>query len=379
MFKSSIPLGRIAGVPVGAHWSVLVIMVLLTELLAIRVLAPAVPGQPAWVYWAVAAGTAVTFMASLLAHEVTHALVGRHFRLRTKRITLWLLGGAAEFDAEPPTPKADALVALSGPLTSLVLGGVCYGLAEVAARLGFSWLLVTALAWLAFTNGVLAAFNLLPATPLDGGRVLRAVVWKRTGDREHGVSAAARSGRFVGGGLVVLGVLPMLYGRFDLLLMAFVGWFIMTAASTESVPGQLSGLRVADVMTPDPVVAPGWWTVHAFLDRVAANSPHRVFPVVSFEGKATGLVSLGELTRVPPDARSRTRIDKACRQLAAAPSAHPDDRLDKVAFGASPRLGRDLILVVLDERVVGVISPNDIARAIELRALDQPVRRNIPG
>jgi Zn-dependent protease len=378
MLKSSIPLGRLAGIPVGAHWSVLIIMVILTELLATRVLAPAAPGQPMWVYWLAAAATAVVFMASLLAHELTHALVGRHFQLRTKRITLWLLGGVAQFDTEPPTPKADALVALSGPLTSLMLGGLSYGLAELTARLSLSWLLVTALAWIAFTNGVLAVFNLLPATPLDGGRVLRAIVWKRTGNRDRAVEIAARSGRVVGGILIVVGLLPVFYGRLDFLPTALVGWFIMTAAATESVAGQLSGLRAAEVMTPDPTVAPGWWTVPAFLDRVAAGSPYRVFPVVTFEGKAAGVVSLVDLVRVPPEARPHTRIDKACRQLAATPRAHPDDRLDKVAFGTALRHGRDLVLVVQDEHVAGVISPADIARAVELHALGQPVHGRIP-
>ncbi len=366
MFKSSIPLGRIAGIPVGAHWSVLIIMALLADLLATGVLEPVEPGRPAWVYWLVAAATAVVFLASLVAHEVAHALTARRFRLRTKSITLWMLGGVAQFDSEPPTPKADALVAVSGPLTSLALGGVAYGMAELASRLGLSVMLVAALVWIAFTNGILAVFNLLPATPLDGGRVLRALVWKRTGDRQRAVEAAARSGQAV------------FYGRFDLLPTAVVGWFVMMAATAESAAGRLSGLRAADVMRSDPTVAPGWWTVRAFLDHVAAGSPHRVFPVVTFEGKAAGVVCLADLTRLTAEARMYTRIDKACRGLTAAPAVRPDDQLDKIAFGSGLRQGRDLVLVVRDERVVGVIGPNDIARAIELRALGEPLHGRTP-
>ena len=173
-FGTGIPLGHYGGVRVDAHWSVLVIVALLTELLAASVLPDAAPHHSRAAYIGIAAAGAVVFLAGLLAHELAHALVARHYGMPVQRITLWMLGGMTELGGEPPSPRADALVAAAGPATSLVLGGGFAGLAWLAG----GGLLGSALAWLAVVNVFLGVFNLLPGAPLDGGRLLRALLWR---------------------------------------------------------------------------------------------------------------------------------------------------------------------------------------------------------
>jgi len=168
---ASIPLGHVRGVEVDAHWSVLVTEGLFATVLATSTLPGAHPGDTGTAYWLVAVGTAVVFILTLLAHELAHAVVARAYGIQVNRITLWLLGGVTDLGGPSPTARADALVALAGPATSLGIGTVS---AILAAIVGTSGLVGTALVWLASVSVLLAVFNLLPGAPLDGGRVLRA-------------------------------------------------------------------------------------------------------------------------------------------------------------------------------------------------------------
>ncbi|HET8680822.1 MAG TPA: site-2 protease family protein, partial [Micromonosporaceae bacterium] len=282
--KQTLRLGQVAGVPVGVHWSVLVIMVLLAQGLAMAFLPARAPGSAAWAYWVVAVAAAVLFLASLLAHELAHALVARHYRMRVERVTLWLLGGVAELSGPPPTARADLRVAAVGPLTSLAASAGFF--AATVAGTGFLpavW--VAALSWLALINILLAGFNLLPAAPLDGGRVLRAVLWQRWDDQVRAQVAAARAGRVLGGGLVALGAAQILVtGDLAGIWLALVGWFLATAADAEArtagFTDRLTGLPVRAAMRPRPAVASAGASVHAFLTTVACRSRQWRFPVV---------------------------------------------------------------------------------------------------
>lgn len=382
MFRTTIPLGRFAGIPVGAHWSVVIVLALIADLLATSVLPAATRGHPGAWYWLTAVVTAVAFLASLLAHELAHAVLARRYGVRVKRITLWMLGGAAELEGEPPSPKAELNIAVAGPLTSLVLGGVCWGAAVLTGR----WLPVLAalgLAWIGITNVLLAVFNLLPGAPLDGGRVLRAAVWKRTGNRARASALAARTGQVLGFALTIFGLGEMLFsGSFNGLWLALIGWFLVFAAQAELASGtareRLGGVRVAEVMDPRPVVAPGWWTVEAFLAEVAVSTRRRAFPVVSFDGQAIGVTSLGELTRLPEQARFTSRVADIARKPPAVPTASLDDKVAEVLSKVVLRPGRDLLLVLDHGRLAGVIGPDDLSRTLELAASGHPLRPGQP-
>ncbi|MET7423683.1 site-2 protease family protein [Dactylosporangium sp. NPDC005555] len=240
--KQTLRLGRVAGFAVGVHWSVLVIMVLLAQSLATGVLPARAPGTAAPVAWPLGAAGAVLFLVSLLAHELAHALVARHFGVRVQQVTLWLLGGMAEFRDEPPSARADLLMAGAGPLTS-VAAGVGFGSAAVLlSAVRGPVAVVVVLLWLAMINLILAGFNLLPGAPLDGGRILRAALWWRHGDRARAALTAARAGHVLGLTLVLAGLAElMVFGMLDGVWTTLVGWFLVVAAAAEGTAARSAG------------------------------------------------------------------------------------------------------------------------------------------
>ncbi|MGV9536097.1 M50 family metallopeptidase [Streptosporangium sandarakinum] len=173
------------------------------------------------------------FFASLLAHELAHALVARRAGVSVKSITLWLLGGVTEFDGEVGSPRAELRISLAGPVTSALVAGAALAVAAAARGVPVVW---SALVWLATVNGVLAVFNMLPGAPLDGGRVLHAVLWWRCGDRERADRVAARAGQSLGMALIAAGVVQTLvWSPMGGLWTALVGWFLSGSARSEGL------------------------------------------------------------------------------------------------------------------------------------------------
>ncbi|MFF4113519.1 site-2 protease family protein [Streptomyces sp. NPDC001714] len=286
----TLSLGRIAGVRVGLHWSVLVIVALITMALAHGRFPAAHPGHSPVAYWGLAVLTAVVFLGSLLAHELAHAVVARRNGVEVEGITLWMLGGAARLRGEAPSPAAELRIAGVGPLTSLLAGGVLAGAAVGLDSLHASGLVVEAVAWLAAINILLAVFNALPAAPLDGGRLLRAYLWHRTGDRLRATRGASAAGRALGWFMVLTGFADVLFaGSLSGLWAALIGWFLIAAATAESrqaqLRGVLEGVPVRRVMTPAPVTVAATVTLCDFL----AEGPfgpyrHAAFPVLAADG-----------------------------------------------------------------------------------------------
>jgi len=385
--KATVSFGRIGGIPVGAHWSALVGVVLLGELLALSVLPALVPGLTRGAYLVAGVFAAAVFVLSLLAHELAHALVARRAGLGVQRITLWLLGGVSELVERPERPAAEVRIAVVGPLVSLALAGIFSVAAWGAIWLGAPMLVVAGLSWLATVNVMLGVFNLLPGTPLDGGRVLHGLLWWRSGDRERATRTAAAAGQFLGALLAGLGFLLVLNGRWDGLWLALVGWFLAGTAGAERTRGmlvdRLAGLHAEDVMTRDPYLAAGWWTVQAFVDQLLGLYGPRqaVFPVVDFTGRPGGVLRLADLAAVNPDARLSRTVRDVARPLPADLVVDAAEPLDKLLEGhLGP--GRDVVVVQRDGRVVGMITPGDIQRIVELRALrvaDSAPQRGNPG
>ena len=369
---TGIPLGRIAGIPVAAHWSVLLIVGLLTDILATSVLPATVPHQSTALYWLSATATTVMFLLSLLAHELARAIAARRQGIRVNRIVVWLLGGVSELDGDPPSPSADGMIAVVGPLTSLLLGGA-FLLGSDLLPGATPTLPVAGLAWLATMNVLLGAFNLLPAAPLDGGRVLRAVLWRRTGDRARANRVAITCGQFLGWTLGAIGVFELLVlGNLAGLWFGLLGWFVLDAALTERLAGptiaQLHRIGVADSHTP--VAAPGWWTVTRFAEWVAANDlRYRAFPVVDFDGRPIGLVRLTDLLAVPEQRRPAMRVQDAARPLRRVLTVAVHASLADLRAPGVRRTDRDMVLVLDGDRLVGVVTAADVARAVELATL----------
>jgi Zn-dependent protease len=366
-------LGRVGGVEVKVHWSVLVIFLLLTVGLGAGQLPEAYPGHSDAAYSVAAFVAGVVFFASLLAHEVGHALVARRNGLKVEGITLWMLGGIARIQGEAPSPAAEVRIAGVGPAVSAALA-VGFGvLAAVLSSAGVGGLPIGVLAWLAFINALIAVFNVIPAAPLDGGRLLRAFLWWRSGDRVSAAVTASRVGQVFGYVLIALGLVQLISGAgIGGLWLALVGIFLIAAAATEEQQARtreaLAGVRVADIMSPDPVVVPEHLTVDALLDRYIFAYQHSAFPVVGPGGRPTGLVTLNRVKPIPPDRRPHVPVQEIACPLDEVPVASPDelvaDLLPRLAGCSDGRA-----LVIRDGWLVGVVSPSDITKALELLRL----------
>lgn len=366
-------LGRIAGIRVGINASVLVIVLIIAGGLALGRFPLVLPGRGTAAYVAAGLAAAVAFLASLLAHEMAHALVARRNGVEVEGITLWLLGGVARLKGGARSAGAEFRIAGVGPLTSLVLGVLLGGCAILARSLGADGLPVAVLEYLAGINVLLALFNLVPAAPLDGGRLLRALLWRLRGDPWSSAVTAARAGRLFGFGLIALGFFQVVTGRgFGGLWLALVGLFVVNAASAEEqharLSGRIGGLRVGAVMSSPALVADPETTVDRFLHEVALVQRFSTYPLVDAAGALVGLVTLNRLRSVPPHLRATTRLREVACPLPEIPLGRPDEPLTDLL----PRLEgcSDGRAVVLDgSRVVGVVSPTDVARTLQLADL----------
>ena len=376
--RHCLPLGRWGGVPVYAHWSVFLTVVLVGELLAASAFPAAEPGRSAFAYWLTGTLTAAAFWGTVLAHELAHAVVARHYGLPVRRVTLWALGGLTELDGEPATARADALIALAGPLTSLGLGGVG---ALVAWSTGGHGLVGAALAWLAGINVLLGLFNLLPGAPLDGGRLLQAVLWGHYRDRARARRTAAAAGRALGFALIALGFLELLAGAAGGIWLALVGWFVMSGAAADVAGARLDrlrGLDAAALMTPARAVLPDWWTVTQVLDELTPDQlAQTVFPLVDFGGTVSGAVTLNDLERVPAAQRGDVRVREVVHR--ARPLVVGEDATPADLVRALQRPGGVAVVIGADGHPVGVITVVELVRAARLAELRGPDAPGGPG
>jgi Zn-dependent protease len=367
MGRGGIRLGRILGIPVTIDWTLLVIAALLTVSLAGDRYPMEFPDAPAGSYWVVGILTSAIFFASVLAHELAHSVVAQRHGIRVDSITLWMLGGVARLEGEAPAPRAEFLIAAAGPGTSLLLGGVFGVGAAAISALGGPGLLGSALAWLAVINAILAVFNLIPAAPLDGGRILASLLWAVRGDRDQAIESAAQVGVVFGWLLVGVGALGWLVGLgFGGLWTALIGWFVISAARAEREVARsrraFGDVRVGDVMTPDPPRARGWLTVGEFLRDDAPRMHDPVVPVERYDGGIAGLANVEQLRSVPPTEAATRRVSDYTVQMPLIRTAQRDDKLSDVAV--RPARGPSQSILVFDgDRLVGIVTPTDLERA----------------
>ncbi len=371
--RESFALGRVAGVRVGVNISVVLILLIIASGLAFGRFPLLQPGRSTGVYVVAGLIAAVAFLASLLAHEVMHAVVARRNGVEVEGITLWLLGGVAQLRGQSPSPGADVRIAGVGPLTSLVLSGAFAALAGLGRVAGLDGLPLAVLDYLSVINLLLAVFNLLPAAPLDGGRLLRAALWKRRGDIHSAAITAAKAGRVFGFLLIALGVLQVVTGAgLGGLWMALIGLFLSNAAMAEEqqavMSQRLGGIRVRDVMSGTPYTADPEQSVERFLHEVVLAHRFSTYPLVDATGALVGMATLNRLRGVPASARATTRLrDVACPRE-EVPVLQPDEPLVQVL--PRPAGCSDGRAVVMErDTITGVLSPSDVARTLQLHEL----------
>ncbi|AKH82528.1 peptidase M50 [Streptomyces sp. CNQ-509] len=378
--RATFTLGRIAGIRVGVHWSVVLIFGIILVGLAQGQLPDSDPGRPRALYWAAGLVAALVFFVSLLAHELAHAVVARRNGVDADDIVLWLLGGVARLKSEASSPGAELRIAGIGPLVSLVLGGLFVLGTWLLHHASAPELVVQVMGWLAGINLLLAVFNSLPAAPLDGGRLLRALLWWRTGDRLRAIAGATAAGRALGWLLIVLGFVWFLRGGgFSGLWLALIGWFLIGAATAESrqaqLRGVLSGVPVRNAMTPDPVVVPASLDVAHLLDNPLYR--HSAFPVLGGNGEPVGLVTLRGARHVRPDHGGTVTVGEVMVPLAELVVVGPDDSLADLLPRMSPG-PEHRVLVTEEGRLAGILSLSDISRTVRYLAETTPRARQGP-
>lgn len=363
----SITLGRIAGIRIGINWSWLVVFGLIVWTLYAGIFPQSNPGLGDGTYAVMAVVAAILFFLSLLLHELGHALQARHEGMEIEGITLWLFGGVAKFKGMFPSAGAEFRIAIAGPLVSLVLG---VGFVLLAWSADFPSSVSGTLMWLGRINLVLLVFNLLPALPLDGGRVLRSALWYLKGDFASATRLAAGIGRAFGYVFIAAGLFFFFFeGAFSGAWLAFIGWFLLSAAGAEDrallTRQTLGGLRVRDLMVPEPVTASPDQTIGDFMDHLVWRENHTTYPVAE-NGRAVGLLPFRCVAAVPRAEWDERRVRDCMLPLTEVPVLGADDELiDAAGDLQESEVRRGLVLD--GERLVGLLSLTDVARAFELR------------
>ena len=366
--RDSIRLGRVAGVRVGLHWSLVVMVALVASGLAQNRFAVEAPGHSGLTY-AIAGGvTAVGLLVGVLLHELGHAVMARRKGLTVDGITLSWMGGVTRIEGDTDRPFTELLVAGIGPVTSAGVGLLLWLARIGASSWGAGDLILASLGWLAWINIVLAVFNILPASPLDGGRVLHAAVWAAGKDRWRATRVAAGTGVALGGAIVVLGLVfsERSHDIFNGLLVTLVGWWLLSSAREElgngAVQRALDGVTLSDVMRPVGE-APGWITIRAFAEQYAGPRPGWVWLLRGWDGSYAGILVGDAIASVPYPRWDLARpIDVALPVPSVAGGAPDDDALTALSRSEN----KPAILVVTGGHTVGAVLPTDVEAAIRM-------------
>jgi Zn-dependent protease/CBS domain-containing protein len=384
--QSSIRLGRIGGIEVGIHYTWLLAFALITFSIAMGLRGVA----PRWglgTYWLVGAAAAILLFVSVLIHELCHSFVARARGMRVHSITLFMFGGASNILGEARTPWDEFLVAIVGPISSLILGAILFlligglrprTLLEIGIAPASRTPLFFLLAYLAQVNIALGLFNLVPGFPLDGGRVLRSIIWAVSGSLRQATVWASYVGQLVGWGLIAFGVIQVLSGNFfGGLWMSFIGWFLNNAAETtrqqSETVASFRGIRVRDLMTPSPAVASPDMSVEQLVYDFAVRQGMRALPVVQ-DGRLLGIVTLSDIREHPQERWPALTVADIMTPMPLQ-TVTPGQSIPE-ALQIMGEQDLNQLPVVEDSRLVGLLSRANIVRFLQIR---DELRLRSPG
>ena len=371
--RSQIKLGSVFGIKIGLHYSWFIIALLIVFSLSSQFHTT----NPQWgdgVILLMAIATAILFFVSLLLHELAHSLVATSNNLPVKEITLFALGGVSQIEKNPMSAKVEFWMAFVGPLTSAVIGVICMLLSRLLGDpVSSPWMAM--LLWLGYINLTLAAFNLVPGYPLDGGRVLRALIWWKTGDADRSTQSAAKVGQIVALGFIALGIIRFFGGAgVGGLWIAFIGWFLLQAARESyvqvGIAHALKGVRVADVMTKDCPAVDGWLNVQNFVEQELLRTGRRCFMVMD-KGEITGLVTPHEVKEIDRAKWPFKTVHDIMRPLADLRAVGPDAPLSN-ALETMSRYDLNQLPVISNGHLDGVVSRAELLTYLQSHAELQP-------
>jgi len=361
MTQHNIPLGRILGIRIGLDYSWFVIFALLTWMLADSYYPDEFKNWSLMLYWLTGAITAIMLFVSVLLHELGHSVIALRYKIPVRSITLFLFGGIAQIEGEPPSAVSEFLIAIAGPLVSLALAACFYALQSAVS--GVEPLLGLT-RYLAYINMALVLFNLIPGYPLDGGRVLRAIVWAITGSMSRSTIIAASVGRFCALILILTGTLQMFSGNLGGgLWIALIGWFLDGAASVQmqqvTLRGLLTGHRVAQAMSTHYAIVPEDLPLQQLVDEQILGGGQRCF-LVNRGKKTLGLITSHRVKEIPRQKWATTSAAQVMVPFEQLKCIDPDTELWS-ALQDMDRNGVNQIPVIRAQQVVvGMLSREDV-------------------
>jgi Zn-dependent protease len=363
--SGNLSIGRYGGVEVRLNWSLLAVVALIVWSLSDGVFPSQNPGLSHNTYLRMAVVASLLFLAAIALHELGHSWVARREGIEVDSITLWLFGGVSQLKGRFKSPGAEFRVAAAGPLVSIVLGV----LFVVIAVAGLPSEVDGVAAWLGYINLILAAFNLLPAAPLDGGRVLHSILWRAKGDFAWATRVASEIGQGFAYLFIALGLAMFIFeGSFSGAWLAFIGWFLLQGAKAEAryvaTEQALGDLRVRDLMARNPVTVDADSTIGRFMDDVAGSHRFTTYPVLE-GGRPVGLLAFAAVAAVPRSDWDTRRVRDTMFPLDDVPLLTEDQlAVDALEELSAPTGNRGL--VVDDGHLAGLLSITDIARALEV-------------
>jgi Zn-dependent protease/CBS domain-containing protein len=373
MLRGGIPIGKAFGISLRLHYSWFFIFALVTWALAASYFPSTYPAWSLSVRVAAGLITSILFFGSVLVHELMHSIVSQRQGIPVQSITLFFLGGVSQITSEPKQPKDEFRMAIVGPLSSLVLGGIFFGIYFAWRNVDtFAVQFVTAIAyWLGFINLALGVFNLIPGFPLDGGRVLRSLIWWRSGNLKSATRIASNAGRAVGFILIFVGIWFIFTGNwFNGIWFALIGWFLESAAvgSYQQVLMQemLKGHVASEVMSGDCVVVPPDMTIDHLVNGNILTSGRRCFPVVS-GSEIMGLMTLHNVKEVPRDQWNTETVKEAMTPFDKLKWVRPDEELSSVLRILSED-NINQVPVVLDNKIIGMVTRENLLNFVHVRS-----------
>jgi Zn-dependent protease len=368
VINGGIPLGRLFGISIRLHFSWFIIFILVTWLLAANYFPGTYSGWSTATSIIAAIITSLLFFSSVLAHELMHSIVARASGIPVKGITLFIFGGVSQITEEPRVPKVEFRVAIAGPATSLLLG-LIFGAIFFTVPERFEAVRAITF-WLSLINMMLAIFNLLPGFPLDGGRVLRSILWWRTGNLRKATKWASTAGRVIGFLFIFAGIWLVVTGfLFNGLWLAFIGWFLSNAAASSYrqlvIQQMLQGHDASEIMTQDCVMVAPDTTVEKLVNEYVLPSGNRCL-TVGEAGHVQGLVTLKDIRSMPRDKWSGVRVTEVMTPIDKLKWVPTDETLDKV-LNTLTLQDINQLPVVEGGRIVGMIARDNLLSFISMR------------
>jgi Zn-dependent protease len=360
MNRNAISLGHILGIPIGLDYSWFLVFALLTWTLAVSYFPNEFKNWPTAQYWIVGVVTTIMLFVSVLLHELGHSVVAIRYKIPVRNITLFIFGGVAQISAEPPSAAAEFWIAIAGPIVSFALAALFGLLQSIFIDIAPLFALVE---YLAYINGILALFNLIPGFPLDGGRVFRAIIWGATQNMRQATLIAANVGRGIAYLFIFFGVWQILTGNFgNGLWTAFIGWFLENAAVSQiqqqMTHDRLAGHKVAQAMNRNYTAIPPDVTIQQLVDHHILDQGRRCF-VVKQNDAVTGLLTVHHVKEIPRPEWSTTTVAQAMIPVTQIKSIRPEAEL-WTALEEMDRDGVNQLPVMSNSHVVGMLTREDV-------------------